>query len=342
MTVSSCAPGSRVPVDGVLTEGIGEIDESTITGESVPVAREPGSKLHEATVNLNAVLTMEVTRTLNQSTVARMIALMTEAQGMKTPSERFSDWFVQRCTVAVQVGSVAAWLVMLGMGIPQTRALDQAATLLVAASPGALVISVPVGILSALSVAARGGVLFKGGAAPERLAEVSIFAFDKTGTLTTGTLTTGTLTTDRAEVISVVALDGDEASLLTLRTLQAAVEAHSEHPIAGAIRREVKRRGLVAVPVTEVVTIPTEGITGTDATGALWAGNCRMAARMAAAPDHAGFADLASGAHTRVCLGQGPRLLGGSRRGRPAPRHLSRRDRGAAARGRQPDRDDHR
>ncbi len=290
-------PGARVPVDGVLSEGVGEIDESTITGESVPVAKEPGSKLHEATVNLNAVLTMEVSRTLDQSTVARMIALVTEAQGMKAPSERFSDWFGQRYTVAVLVGSVTAFLVMLWMGIPQAQALYQAATLLVAASPCAVVISVPAAILSALSVAARGGVLFKGGAALERLAEVKTFAFDKTGTLTTG----------RAEVTSVVALEGDASSFLPLL---AGIEAHSEHPIAGAIRREMTKRGLTAAVVNDVVTSPSEGITGADAEGQLWAGNPRMVARMGAALDHVTLTEMASGSHTVVYFGRGPRLLG--------------------------------
>lgn len=290
-------PGARVPVDGVLAEGQGEIDESTITGESVPVAKEQGAKLHEATVNLNAVLVMEVARRLEESTVARMITLVTEAQGMKAPSERFSDWFGQRYTVAVLVGSIAAFLVLLWLGVAVKQAMYQAATLLVAASPCAVVISVPAAILSALSAAARGGVLFKGGAALERLAEVRHFAFDKTGTLTTG----------RAEVTQVVALDGDEARFLSLL---AGIEAHSEHPIAGALRREMARRGLTPSPVADVTSAPSEGITGRDAAGPLWAGNPRMLARMGAAADHPGLQSLRDGDETLIYLGRGTQLLG--------------------------------
>ena len=290
-------PGARVPVDGLLVEGLGEIDESTITGESLPVAKEPGAKLHEATVNLNAVLTMEVARSLEESTVARMIKLVTEAQGMKAPSERFSDWFGQRYTIAVLVGSVSAWLIMLATGTAPHDAMYRAATLLVAASPCAVVISVPAAILSALSAAARGGVLFKGGGALESLAEVKRFAFDKTGTLTTG----------KAEVTRIVVLHGDEDSFLRLL---AGIEAQSEHPIAGAIRREMAKRGLTASPVADVTTAPSEGITGTDSGGALWAGNPRMVARMQASLDHSGLQGVMGGNETVVYLGRGDRLLG--------------------------------
>ncbi|OZA11336.1 MAG: heavy metal translocating P-type ATPase, partial [Rhodobacterales bacterium 17-64-5] len=290
-------PGARVPVDGRLVEGVGEIDESTITGESLPVAKEPGAKLHEATVNLNAVLTMEVARSLEHSTVARMIKLMTEAQGMKAPSERFSDWFGQRYTVVVLLGSMLAYVSMLLLGVAPQQALYQAATLLVAASPCAVVISVPAAILSALSAAARGGVLFKGGAALENMAEVKTFAFDKTGTLTTG----------RAEVTEVVALSGDLESFLQLF---AGIEAQSEHPIADALRREVARRGHSPALVTEVQATPSEGITGRDGTGPLWAGNPRMVARMGATLDHADLACLASGSHTVVYLGRSDQVMG--------------------------------
>ncbi len=290
-------PGSRVPVDGILVDGVGEIDESTITGESLPVAKEAGAKLHEATVNLNAVLTMQVARRLEQSTVARMIQMVTQAQGMKAPSERFSDWFGQRYTVAVLAGSIMAYLIMLWLGIPSKQALYQAATLLVAASPCAVVISVPAAILSALSAAARGGVLFKGGAALERLAAVKAFAFDKTGTLTTG----------RAEVTGMVVLEGEEVTFLSLL---AGIEAHSEHPIAAAIRREVIRRGLTVIAVAEVTATPSEGITGTDAIGALWAGNPRMAARMGAALAHEALQPMIAGQETVVYLGRGATLIG--------------------------------
>lgn len=179
-------PGARVPADGIIVNGRGRLDESTITGESMPVSKETGSKVFEATVNLDGVLEVRIARSLEHSTVARMIALVTEAQSAKAPSERFSAWFGQRYTVAVLAGAVVALGIFYGLGRDWETALYRAATLLVAASPCAIVISVPAAILSALSAAARGGVLFKGGAALEALAAVDMFAFDKTGTLTTG------------------------------------------------------------------------------------------------------------------------------------------------------------
>ena len=290
-------PGSRIPVDGTILEGEGSLDESSITGESVPVLKAVGARLHEATVNLNAILAMRVDRPVSDSTVARMIALVTEAQAMKAPSERFSDWFGQRYTVAVLLGSILFFLGFVRFGWTIDDALYRAATLLVAASPCAVVISVPAAILSALSAAARGGVLFKGGGALETLAEVRTFAFDKTGTLTTG----------RAEVTRILPICGPEDEVLALI---AGVEAHSEHPIADAIRRAAAARGLVPASVTDVTSSPSEGIAGRDAQGDVWAGNPRMTARMGAAITDPLLAGIQDGSETVVYLGRGNRLLG--------------------------------
>lgn len=289
-------PGARVPVDGRIVEGTGHLDESTITGESEPRLKAPGASVHEATVNLDGILTVEVTRGLAESTVAQMIRLVTEAQAMKAPSERFSDWFGQRYTIAVLAGAVLTSAVLLGLGWTLDAALYRAATLLVAASPCAVVISVPAAILSALSASARGGVLFKGGAALERLADVKTFAFDKTGTLTTG----------QAEVTGVMPLDGDEAGFLAL---VAGLEAQSEHPIAGALRRACLARGITPVSVREVTSSPSEGIAGVTDSGGVWAGNMRMLERMHATLP-ASLGAMAGGSETMVLAGRDNRLLG--------------------------------
>jgi len=289
-------PGARVPADGEVVEGEGSLDEATITGESMPVGKSRGAKVFEATVNLNAVLVVRVTRPVAESTVARMIELVTEAQAARAPSERFSAWFGQRYTIAVLVGAVLALAIFLALGWTMQDALYRAATLLVAASPCAVVISVPAAILSALAAAARGGVLFKGGAALETLADVDIFAFDKTGTLTTG----------KAEVTQVVTREPEERFL----SLIAGLEVHSEHPIADAIRRHIDEKGITAAEVRDVETVPSEGITGEDAVGPLWAGNPRMAARMGASLDAPEYAQLTDGSQTVVWLGRGDRVYG--------------------------------
>lgn len=290
-------PGARVPVDGVLVLGEGSLDESTLTGESMPQHKTPGEALHEATVNLDGILEMRVARALADSTVARMIRLVTEAQAARAPSERFSEWFGQRYTIGVLAGSVAAYLALLWWGLAHEVALYRAATLLVAASPCAIVISVPAAILSALSAAARGGVLFKGGAALETLAEVKSFAFDKTGTLTTG----------RAEVEDILSPGLAEDAFLQLA---AGLEAQSEHPIAAAIRREAARRGLAVSELPDVRAIPSEGIVSGFGNDALWAGNPRLVTRMGADVDAGWLDDLRAAARTVVYLGQGNRLIG--------------------------------
>jgi len=199
--------------------------------------------------------------------------------------------------VGVLIGSIVALGVFYGIGRDWETALYRAATLLVAASPCAIVISVPAAILSALAAAARGGVLFKGGAALETLADVNIFAFDKTGTLTTG----------RAEVTGIAVLRGEETSFLTSL---ASVEAHSEHHIADAVRREATRRGLLLNDVHDVKSIPSAGIMGRDAEGAIWAGNAKMAEMMGASLDEEGLRALQQGAETVVYLGREAHVLG--------------------------------
>ncbi len=290
-------PGARVPADAMIVSGRGSLDEANITGESMPVAKEPGAQVFEATVNIDGVLEARVTKTVAESTVARMIALVTEAQAAKAPSERFSAWFGQRYTVAVMAGAIVAFAVFCWLGRDWEDALYRSATLLVAASPCAIVISVPAAILSALSAAARGGVLFKGGAALETLAAVGTFAFDKTGTLTTG----------KASVTQIAALDDDERRFLSLL---AGLEAHSEHHSAAAIRQEAARRGVVPIEASNVATRPSAGIVGSDGEGQLWAGNPRLAAQMGASIDHPALLALAADTQTVIYLGRDSHVLG--------------------------------
>jgi heavy metal translocating P-type ATPase len=289
-------PGAKVPADGIVETGLGSIDEATITGESMPVEKAPGSKVYEATVNLNAVLVVEITSSIAESTVSRMIELVTQAQAARAPSERFSDWFGQRYTVAVLGGAVLAFCIFAYMGWAIEDALYRAATLLVAASPCAIVISVPAAILSALAASARGGVLFKGGSALESLADVTTFAFDKTGTLTTG----------KAEVTGVLS-NGSEQDLLSLA---AGIEAHSEHPSAAAIRNYADSCSVRAVAVADVETIPSEGIRGRFGQDIVWAGNKRIVERMGADRSDSSLSSFADRPESIIYVGRGDQLIG--------------------------------
>lgn len=290
-------PGARVPADGVISSGYSSVDEASITGESMPVTKDAGDLVFEATVNLDGVVEVVVTKTVAESTVARMISLVTQAQAAKAPSERFSAWFGQRYTVGVMASAILAFAGFYWLGSDWHQALYRSATLLVAASPCAIVISVPAAILSALSAAARNGVLFKGGAALETLSAVDTFAFDKTGTLTTG----------KAAVMDVVALDGDEIRFLSLL---AGLEAQSEHHSAAAIRREVSARGIAFAQVEDVSNRPSAGIVGVRPEGQLWAGNLRLAAQMGATVDHPALTKLSDASQTIIYLGLDGHILG--------------------------------
>jgi Zn2+/Cd2+-exporting ATPase len=256
-------PGERLPVDGEILSGSSAIDQSPVTGESLPVDKTVGDQVFAATMNGYGVLEVKVTKLASESTLARMVNLVTEAQAQRAPSQRFSDWFGQRYTVVVLVGSALALAIFLLLRIPTQDAFYKAATLLVVASPCAIVISVPAAVLSALAASARQGVLFKGGGALETFGKATIMAFDKTGTLTEG----------KMQVVDVVALEGSETELLTNL---AALEQHSEHPIAKSIVTKAKERDLVIPAAERVEAIPGQGLQGVVAGQELWAGNRKM------------------------------------------------------------------
>lgn len=290
-------PGARIPADGIVHQGQSSIDESHITGESLPVSKTPGFPVYEATVNLVGVLEVKITKAIAESTVARMIALVTKSQEAKAPSERFSDWFGQRYTLAVPGGAVLALAGFYWATDDWDKAVYRAATLLVAASPCAIVLSVPSAILSALSASARIGVLFKGGAALETLAAIDQFAFDKTGTLTTG----------KAAVTEIVTLEGGQEDFLSLL---AGLESHSEHHSAEAIRREDRQRNIEFAQVAEVVNRPGAGIVGSLNGQRIWAGNPHLASQMKASTDHSALKELAGKSETIIYLGRNDQVLG--------------------------------
>jgi Cd2+/Zn2+-exporting ATPase len=257
-------PGERIAIDGIIVSGSGAIDQSSVTGESVPADKSSEDPVFAGTLNQNAVLHIRVTAEAGKSTLAKMIQLVTEAQESKAPSERFSDWFGERYTIIVLVGSISALGLFILLDIPFSEAAYKAATLLVVASPCAIVISVPAAVLSALAVAARNGVLFKGGAALEELSYVKAIAFDKTGTLTHGAM----YVTDVQQFDST-----PEDVIMIART----VEEHSDHPLAKSIVAYAEEKNIAAQPTSDTDMIAGKGIVTTTTTGeSYWVGNSSL------------------------------------------------------------------
>lgn len=226
-------PGDRIPLDGRVVEGESSIDQSSVTGESMPVNKHPGDDLFAGTINQFGSLTAKVTKVAADSTIARLIQLVQEAQSTKAKTQRFLDTAEQYYAIFVIVLTVALGILLpLVFKVPLDEALYRAITVMVVASPCALVISTPASILSAIGNGARRGILFKGGAYVEQASTIRVVTFDKTGTLTEGT----------PRVTDVVSLCSLESNALL--SAVAAVEMRSEHPLGQAIVDHAKENGL--------------------------------------------------------------------------------------------------
>ncbi len=242
-------PGDRLPVDGVVLGGASSIDQSAITGESIPVSKHPGDQVFAGTINGGGALEVEVTKLASESTLSRVIALVQEAREDATPTQQFIDRFSQPYTYVV-IGATALAIVLpvIFSNAPFDDILYRAMTLLVVASPCALIISTPASALSAIAAAARQGVLFKGGAYLELLGKTNVLVFDKTGTLTPG----------RPVVTNVHPLTSH--SVENLLRMAASAETLSEHHIAKAVIEKAQSMGLELEKPIDFKAIPGEGI----------------------------------------------------------------------------------
>lgn len=226
-------PGDRLPVDGKVVKGISNIDQSPITGESIPVHKETGDPVFAGTINGSGALDIEVTKLASESTLSKIITMVAEAREDAAPTQRFIDRFSQPYTYTVIVATLLAIVIpWLFVNEPFSDTLYRAMTLMVVASPCALIISTPASILSAIAAGARGGILFKGGAYLEKIAEIEVVAFDKTGTLTHG----------KPVVTNIHPLTGHTREQLL--QMAASAELPSEHPIGQAIIAQARAEGL--------------------------------------------------------------------------------------------------
>jgi Cu+-exporting ATPase len=245
-------PGERIPVDGVIRSGAGAVDESMLTGESIPVDKEPGDRVIGATINTSGALEVEATSIGAASVLARIVTLMREAQGSQAPIQRLADRisavFVP-VVVSIAIATFAAWMI-----VPDqpslTSALTAAVAVLIIACPCAMGLAVPTAVMVASGRGASAGVLIKGGEPLERLATVDTVVFDKTGTLTQGA----------PKVVDVfVQPDQDRERVIAAI---AAIEAKSEHPLARAIAALAPQTDLPPT-VSAFTAIAGRGLTGT-------------------------------------------------------------------------------
>ncbi len=250
-------PGDRVSVDGLVVNGHSAVDQSPITGESIPVEKAPGDEVFAGTVNGSATLEVEVTRLAANNTLSRMIALVQEAQSRQAPVQRFIDRFARVYTPSVTViAALVATVPPLFFGQPfwgDAGWLMRALQMLVIACPCALVISTPVSVVSAMTNAAGRGVLIKGGRYLDALSRVKVFAFDKTGTLTQGK----PVATDILDVCTCGRCP-EHCGLLHAASL----ESQSSHPLARALLAAAEERQLTLFPAQEVTMLDGRGLEG--------------------------------------------------------------------------------
>jgi Cd2+/Zn2+-exporting ATPase len=246
-------PGDRIALDGEVVSGEGDVDQASLTGESMPVWKKPGDGVLAGTINQTGSLEVRVTKRPQETTLARMVKLVEEAQQEKAETQRFLDKAEQvYATGVIAFTFLVAVVPMLFFNELFDTAFYRAMTVMVAASPCALIISTPASILSAIGNGARRGVLFKGGVYVEQAAKLRVVAFDKTGTLTQG----------QPQVTDVVVMANVTMTEDELLGLAAAIEAKSEHLVAQAILRAAKEKGLA---LSEVVSFQMTAGQGVEA-----------------------------------------------------------------------------
>lgn len=267
-------PGEHVPVDGTVVEGTSHVDESTLTGESMPVSKSPGSALFAGTLNQSGALEIAVGKRAEDSTLSRMVKLVEEAQAEKSGTQRFLEQAEQYYATGVIAFTALVLLVpWLLWHEPFAEAFYRAMTVMVVASPCALVISTPATVLSAIGGAARRGILIKGGSHLESTAHVDIVAFDKTGTLTVGKPSVTHIITASGTQALADPLTPEAAAILTEA---AALESKSEHPLAAAILASARKAGLALPATTDFQSTAGKGAEATVGAKRLVAGSERL------------------------------------------------------------------
>ncbi|MEU9929439.1 heavy metal translocating P-type ATPase [Streptomyces anulatus] len=246
-------PGERVGADGHVLDGASDVDQATITGEPLPAAKQAGDEVFAGTVNGTGALRVRVERDPADSVIARIVKMVEEASETKAPTQLFIEKIEQRYSIGMVIATLAVFCVPLAFGDTLTSALLRAMTFMIVASPCAVVLSTMPPLLSAIANAGRHGVLAKSAVVMERLGQVDAVALDKTGTLTEGT----------PRVTDVLPLPGSGLDEDRLLALAGAAEHPSEHPLARAVVRAARTRGLALAEATGFASSPGAGVTAT-------------------------------------------------------------------------------
>lgn len=287
-------PGEKIPVDGTVNEGRGEVVQSAITGESMPVTKEPGDPIYGGTLNQLGVLKVKVTRIGSDTTLAKIIHMVQKAQAEKPPIERIADRFASWFTPAMLT------LAILVYGI--TGEVLRAVTVLVVACPCAMVIATPTAVIAGIGNAARKGILIKGGAVLEVISKLTVFVFDKTGTLTYGT----------PVVQTVQGFDG--ASETEVLRLAGTAEKHSGHPLAEAVLRHTQAQNIAFPEPNDTQVIVGRGVLSQSSGREIMVGNERLFGdkSIPLSPEAEKFLqDMADVGTTGVLVGLNSRIVGG-------------------------------
>ena len=257
-------PGERLPLDGIVTKGRTSVNQAPITGESIPVAKEEGAEVFAGTINEDGAIEFKSTKPAADTTLARVIRMVEQAQSRRAPVEQWVEKFARYYTPAMIAVAVLVTVVPPMFGGQWGRWFYEALVMLVIACPCALVISTPVSIVAALTAAARAGVLIKGGAFLEGAGRVNVFALDKTGTLTKGL----------PEVQEIIPLNGHSPDELLARA--SALEVHSEHPLAAAVLRKAQTADVEPLVAEEFRALKGRGAEAMIEGHLFWLGSHRL------------------------------------------------------------------
>lgn len=263
-------PGESIPVDGVVLEGSSAVDESALTGESIPVEKTAGDTVNAATVNRTGSFTFRATRVGADTSLAKIIQLVEDANATKAPIARMADKVAGVFVPVVFVISAVTFVVWMALTSDVNEALTSAVAVLVISCPCALGLATPVAIMVGTGKGAEMGILFKSAEALENLRSVGTVVLDKTGTVTRGKPAV-------TDIVVATRADGSPAmSEKALLKLAAALERSSEHPLAEAIMAECETRGIVARMVEDFTAVPGRGVTAREGQNAIAAGNVRL------------------------------------------------------------------